>query len=399
MGLKQPGVYYQKSHDNKHKIAALIGIEALMKYRGMVYGMWSGDEHLSGNNPIQGTELCAVVEYMFTLEIFISIFGDVVYGDMLEKVTYNVLPATTKPDFWAHQYDQQANQIMCTVAKRNWYNNGDDANIYGLEPNFGCCTANMHQGWPKFASSLWMATVDGGLAAIVYAPCEVQAKVADDKKVTIIQDTDYPFDGVINIHIKCEDAIQFPLKFRIPKWANKASIKINDREEQDILPGTFHTIHRSWKNGDRIEIDFPMSIQLSKWYNNSVGVEMGAIVYGLKIKERWDKIKGTEPYADWGVLSKSPWNYSLIIDDKSVDNNFEIVKGQLEDLPYNPETSPIKVMAKGKRVRDWTIEDSSAGELPESPIEDCGDFEDITLVPYGCTNIRIAQFPIAKEPF
>ena len=67
---------------------------------------------------------------------------------------------------WAHQYDQQANQVLCTVAKRHWTHQRRDSNLYGLEPNFGCCTANMHQGWPKFVAHLWMATPDEGLAAV-----------------------------------------------------------------------------------------------------------------------------------------------------------------------------------------------------------------------------------------
>ena len=61
-------------------------------------------------------------------------------------------------DMWAHQYDQQANQVMCTLSNRRWSTNGPESNIFGLEPNFGCCTANMHQGWPKLAANLWMAT-------------------------------------------------------------------------------------------------------------------------------------------------------------------------------------------------------------------------------------------------
>jgi DUF1680 family protein len=145
MAIKEPAVYYQQSKQEELKDAVYEGIRQLMKYHGVANGMFTGDEHLSGNNPSQGTELCAVVEYMFSLETLIKIFGKVEDIDMLDKVAYNALPATLKPNLWGHQYDQQVNQVMCTEQQRNWYNNEPDSNIYGLEPNFGCCTANMHQ--------------------------------------------------------------------------------------------------------------------------------------------------------------------------------------------------------------------------------------------------------------
>ena len=71
----------------------------------------------------------------------------------------------------------QANQVLVNIAKRNWSTNKDNSNVFGLEPNFGCCTANMHQGWPKFVESLWMASPEGGLAVVAYGPSVVTAKV------------------------------------------------------------------------------------------------------------------------------------------------------------------------------------------------------------------------------
>ena len=88
--------------------------------------------------------------------MLISLLGDPAFGDRLERIAFNALPGTFTPEMWAHQYDQQANQVECVVGKHVWTTNNDDANIFGLEPNFGCCTANLHQGWPKFASHLWM---------------------------------------------------------------------------------------------------------------------------------------------------------------------------------------------------------------------------------------------------
>ena len=102
-------------------------------------------------------------------------FGDPAFGDRLERVAFNALPATFTPDMWAHQYDQQVNQVQCTINPEHmWSTNGPDSNLYGLEPNYGCCTSNMHQGWPKFASHLWMKTPDDGIAAVAYAPSRAE---------------------------------------------------------------------------------------------------------------------------------------------------------------------------------------------------------------------------------
>ena len=84
--------------------------------------------------------------------------------------------------------------------------NGPDSNLYGLQPNFGCCTANMHQGWPKLAASLWMATGDGGLAAVAYGPSEVTSG-----GVTIEERTDYPFRENVTLLVKAARQAAFPL--------------------------------------------------------------------------------------------------------------------------------------------------------------------------------------------
>ena len=130
-------------------------LEILDRYHGQPTGIFTCDEHLAGRSPSQGTELCTVVEAMYSLEVAAAIIGDARLGDRLEMLAFNALPATFKKDMTAHQYDQQCNQVVCTAAGEHVYvSNEADSNLYGLEPNFGCCTANMHQGWPKFASQL-----------------------------------------------------------------------------------------------------------------------------------------------------------------------------------------------------------------------------------------------------
>ena len=191
--------------------------------------MFSCDEHLAGTNPTQGSELCTVVETMFSLSQSLSILGDPTLGDRLERIAYNALPGTLTDDMWAHQYNQQSNQIECGHI-HPWLSDGPESNLFGLAPNFGCCTANYHQGWPKLTSSLWMASSDGGLAAAVYAPCEVSTTL-NGNPIHLAVSTDYPFRSQIRIQVHSDASAHFSIHLRIPAWATGATLKVNGKPE------------------------------------------------------------------------------------------------------------------------------------------------------------------------
>ncbi|HHW22261.1 MAG TPA: hypothetical protein GXX26_05180 [Clostridiaceae bacterium] len=398
MGIKEPGLFYLQSGDETHRKAVLNGIRNLTRYHGQVNGMFSGDEHLSGTSPSQGHELCSVVEYLFSLQTLMDIYDEnTLIPDLIEKVAFNALPATITKDFWGHQYLQQTNQVLVTKAKRNWFNNNDESNLFGLEPNYGCCTANMHQGWPKFLKTLWRATDDGGLAATVYAPCTVRAKVADNVDIIIEEITDYPFEEHIIFRIKSlgKKAV-FPLRLRIPGWCEKAVVKINGNTESVSIGGTYHTITREWQQDDEIILELPMKIRLSFWHNNSVGIERGPLVYALKIKEQWKKLRENGPYGDWEVYPDSPWNYALELDAENPENSFMVIRNSLARQPFDCENSPIVLKAAGRRLPQWQIVDDSAGDVPLSPVVSNEPSEMIELIPYGAAKLRISQFPYIR---
>ena len=177
MGLKTAALWYLISHDPADQSATELMLSVQDKFEGLPNGMFSADEHFAGRNPSQGIELCAVVEMMFSLELGLAVLGDARLGDRLEKLAFNPLPGAQTADQWSHQYDQQPNQAMVSLGRRDWTTNGPESNLFGLAPNYGCCTANLHQGWPKFTASLWMASADDGLAVAAYAPSEVHTKI------------------------------------------------------------------------------------------------------------------------------------------------------------------------------------------------------------------------------
>ena len=392
MAVKAGAVWYRQSRDTADRESVYQTLSRLDQYHGQVTGVFAGDEHYAGKSPSQGTELCAVVEYLFSLETLVAVLGDAAFGDRLESIAFNALPAPFKPDMWAHQYDQQANQVVCRISEdRPFATNGSHANLFGLEPNYGCCTANMHQGWPKFASHLWMKSPDGGLVAVAYAPCSVTTDLGG-KPVKVQVETDYPFNETVSIRV--EAAGKFPLRLRIPAWADGAEIAVGDEPAAPAQPGTFHTINREWSGTTPVTIKLPMKVRLQRRFNNSVSVLRGPLVYALKIGEYWKKVAGEEPHADWEVYPTTPWNYGLLVDEAHPDNGITFETRPVGDCPFSPDGAPVRATIKGKLVPEWIIEHSAAGVLPKSPVHSEPPTAYLVLIPYGCAKLRVAEFPV-----
>jgi len=393
MALKAAAVWSLISGREEDKKAAYTMLTELDRYHGQANGMHAADEHYAGRDPSQGVELCAVVEAMFSYEVELAILGDAAIGDRLEKVAFNALPGTFSPDMWAHQYDQQPNQVLVSLGKRAWATNGPESNLFGLEPNFGCCTANLHQGWPKFAASLWMRTADGGLVAAAYAPSTVAAEVAGGAKVQITEETDYPFRDRISMRVAVDRTAEFPLLLRIPAWATEARVSVNGGAADSARAGEFHAIRRKWTMGDRVDIVFPMRVRVVTGYHNAAIVERGPLVYSLAIGESWRKLKQTGPAADWEVFPTTPWNYALSLNRAAPADSFSVKEEKVPKQPFSFEGAPVVLEAHGRRLTDWVLDRDSAGTLPVSPVESKRPLETVRLIPYGAAKLRITDFP------
>lgn len=391
MGFKHPAMRALLDENCDYAALAKEGIDEVIRRHGVVSGCINGDEHLAGNNPVQGSELCSVVEYMFSLQSLLEVFGDPCYADQMERLAYNALPATITEDFMGHQYLQQANQVVANDMERPWFNNNSDSNTFGLEPNFGCCTANMHQGWPKFVNSLWYQEDAQTLVSMVFAPNTVTAEL-EGETAAIALETGYPFRDHLTYRFEQAPSKKITVKIRIPQWCDRPEVCCDGAEICCDLNARMITVEKLFEKDDRIEVTLPMTATLTKWYRGSVAVERGPLVYGLDMKERWEAIKEVGGVTDYSIYPESPWNYAVCEELAPV-----IEEREVSDVPFSKANAPVAMRIAAKRLEEWQLDGGNTGEMPKSPVTAKAEEEWITLIPFGCTKLRISQFPYYRK--
>jgi DUF1680 family protein len=405
MGLKMPAIQYQAKNDPYFLNSLRTGFKDLMTLHGLPHGMFSGDEDIHGNDPVQGTELCATVEAMYSLEQIISITGETHYMDALERMTFNALPAQTTEDFFHRQYFGIANQVE---VKKGVFNfslpfSRKMNNVYGPFAGYTCCTANMHQGWPKYISHLWYATKDGGVAALVYGPNKLETKLPDGTNLVIEEQTQYPFEDQIKFIVQPAKSSDFPIEFRIPIWCKEAIIHVNGKEIKREKGGQIVRIKRTWNKNDQVDLFFPNEITTKNWAKNSRSIEKGALIYALKIKEEVTKQVHPQEGEYLEIMPKSDWNFGILkttITNPIPNTSFHTVPFP-KDFKWNAMSSPFEITTLGKKIPDWKTQDGVAHQpittrtgVYEGTVNK--ESETIHLIPFGFTRLRVVAFPVVN---
>jgi DUF1680 family protein len=238
--------------------------------------------------------------------------------------------------------------------------------------------------------------VHDGLVAVAYAPCEVRT-ILRGIEVHIIEETQYPFRGTVRFTINPATPISFPLQLRIPAWAAGTKITVNGKPGPDTVPSSFVPIERTWKSGDQVSIVFPMRPRVSRWFNDSVAIERGPLVFSYGIGENWVKLGDRGMTADWQIFPTTAWNYALSLDANAPDKSIAVEEKEVGESPFSAHNTPVRLKVKAHKLPEWRAEDGAANVLPQSPVVSDQPEETITLIPYAAAKLRITAFPQYKS--
>jgi hypothetical protein len=216
-------------------------------------GGFSSGEQAQGNPYHPGAiETCCTVAWIAMSIDMLRLSQDSVVADELELSTLNQVLGYQHPSGKHCTY----NTPMDGVRRKSTEEIGFQIRPGSEEIN--CCSANAPRGFGMISD--WALMSDGeGLVLNWYGPGRMRSRV-EDTRVALRQETQYPRDGTIALHVEPERELRFPLKLRIPHWSAQSRVTVNGEPVPDVRPGAYLLLEREWKPGDRVEIMLDMSL-------------------------------------------------------------------------------------------------------------------------------------------
>ncbi|KAI1376291.1 hypothetical protein F4677DRAFT_87977 [Hypoxylon crocopeplum] len=405
-GLRYPLAIYRMSHDETLKTQTRTAVDLLAQYHKSLAGTIIGDEFVTDLTPIRGAELCTAAEMTFSMAYIYQYLGDNDLADWAEQVAFNAVPGSIFPDWWSHQYVQQENQPWSrnlSVSPGMWVNVGSHGNVFGLEPNYPCCTVNHPQAYPKFLANSFATTEDGGIAHILLIPGSMSTSLGDNK-VTIQVDTNYPFG--MNLKYTITSTSDFTFYVRIPGWADKSStvtgpggsttrISPSDSGLQKIEIG---------KGNSVFTVNFDTQPRVVTRANNTAAVYYGPLLYSLHIDAEVSEVTpvsftgdslpsgSTTPHThDHIVVPTSTWNIAIDTSQiKVVHADVSTLSNPIWDLG----APPVELRVAAVEI-DWPLEYDTAANPPLEPHITGKPFS-ARFVPFGSAKIHMSQLPVVE---
>ncbi len=290
-------------------------------------------------------ETCAnVCNAMFSYRM-LGINGEAKYADVMELVLYNSALSGISLEGKDYFY---ANPLRMIHNARDFSAKRDVTESTERQPylNCFCCPPNLVRTIAKVSEWAY-STTNNGIAVNLYGGNKLDTKLTDGSHLKITQETNYPWEGTINITIDQCKSTPFDFKIRIPQWAEGTTLLVNGKETNiEIIPGTYTTLNQSWKAGDLISINMPMDIQLVEGHprieevRNQVAVKRGPVVYCVETPDLPEGTEITNVYVKAEDHPKAVYQPDLLGGITTINTNLLLRTDQKEGM-YRTVKQPI----------------------------------------------------------
>lgn len=430
---KVAAILYRVTGRKAYLSYAKAAYNKLNTYHMLVSGAPSSTEALRGITALDAHETCDIADFSWGAGHLLMATGDPRWADDIERAAFNAHPGAVTKDFKALQYFSAPNQVVlsrtsCHVLAAT----GGKWMCYSPRPGTECCSSNLTRIFPNYIARMWMQK-DGNPAATLYGPSTLTFE-KKGQRVDLVQETAYPFSDTVDISVRTERPVAFTLWLRMPGWTKKPVVTVNDAAIRPApKPGTWYAVKRVFRQNDRIRLRFPMALRLTDWPEGGVALERGPLVYALPVPATWkinrDDPHQTKEFPAWELFPAGPWNYALDIDRDQLEEQVRVVHGPASLDPW--KDPPLFLDVPARRVRGWQLRHAKVlptyganlvdparniwseyktvvrGSFPITPpLPDPATLskrlgkqvEQIRLVPYGHTLLRLTIFPWARRP-
>ena len=416
---KLPAILYLYTGQEEYRKFVAAAQKRVFDHHMLIDGIPSSSEAYAGTTALDEHETCDITDHAWAWTYALQATGDGQYGDAIERACFNAHPGVTRPDWKGIQYFGSANQVLanlnCDHGTTRWF--GSRRMAYQPNPAqvIGCCGGNKHRFLPNYAISMWMRTKENGLAAVLYGPSSVTTKLgSENQEVQVIQKTNYPFEEEIRLEVKTERPVHFPLGLRIPAWCRTPQIQVNGNAiAAPRSQAGFAVLRRTFKTGDVITLTLPMKVKATEWPNNGIGVERGPLVYAFPIETQWTSVVEaaytSAKFPTWEANPVGSWNYGIVVDPAKAAIQVEVKQKpssrnvDASEWPWVDAQTVLTVPARKLEKWDYEINPKEphqrfTPQLPsEDKLESGGQVEQLTLVPFGATQLRVSIFPKLKS--
>jgi DUF1680 family protein len=239
----------------KHLRAAKNGFD-FVAAQSFASGGWGADEtlrapgsaevykSLSGSHASFETPCGSYAHFKLT-RYLLRVTRDSRYGDSMERVMYNTVLGSLplEADGRTYYYSDYNFKGQKVYHKERW----------------ACCSGTLPQVAADYRINTYFRDARG-VYVNLYIPSTLKW-AQGGAEIALTQKSEYPYDSQVQFEVKASRAAEFAVNLRIPAWAEGASVSVN-RKRESVLAGTFVTMWREWKSGDRIDLELPLKARL-----------------------------------------------------------------------------------------------------------------------------------------